>query len=426
MPSNSHRPNVRVSSDPNPVEKPVAVARIGGSWVRFVRELFAAQAPSDGLLTSIVFVLVAFGVVMVYSASAVYAKQTFHSSEFFLIRQASFAVLGLGAAVVLSRVDYRRLRALTYPVLFVVVGLMLFVALGFGTRAGGAARWIRLGPIGVQPAEVAKLAVIAWLAYSLSRKTESIRSFSVGFLPHVLVAGVLMLLCLKQPDFGSAVMIGLLTFVMLFVAGARTGYILGVALMAAPVVYALVMLNPYRAKRVQAFLDPFAHRYDIGYQVVESLLSFGAGGVHGVGLGDSKQKLFFLPEAHNDFIGAIIGEELGLVGIIGVVVVFATFLVRGYRVAMNAPDEYGRYLAVGITSFVGLQAFTNLAVATGMLPTKGLNLPFLSYGGTSLLVNCMAVGVLLNISRGVREPLPETASNDQSTQRNLMHHGASA
>jgi cell division protein FtsW len=369
----------------------------------FRRASSALAAPAAGradhLLAAVVVGLVAFGVVMVFSASAVYASQIHGSGHHFLVRQAVFAGLGLMLMLAAARVDYHRYRALTYPILGTAVLLLLVVAFGFGRSAGGASRWIQLGPINIQPSEVAKLALILWLAYSLSRKQARIRSFSVGFLPHVLMAGLLMLLCLKQPDFGSAVMIGLLTFVMMFAAGAKTGYILLAVLAAAPVGWALIASSPYRMRRIQAFLEPFEHRYDVGYQVAESLMSFGAGGATGAGIGDSRQKLFFLPEAHTDFISAIIGEELGFVGMAVLIAAFILLVVRGMRAAFRAPDDYGTWLGVGITMFIGLQAFTNLAVAMGMLPTKGLVLPFISYGGSSLLVNCVAAGILLNVSR---------------------------
>jgi cell division protein FtsW len=365
--------------------------------------------PADHLLAAVVVGLVAFGVVMVFSASAVYASQIHGSGHHFLARQAVFAAIGLALLLVAARVDYHRYRALTYPILGTAVLLLLVVALGFGRSAGGASRWIQLGPVNIQPSEVAKLALILWLAYSLSRKAERIRTFSVGFLPHVLMAGLLMLLCLEQPDFGSAVMIGLLTFVMMFAAGAKTGYILLAVLAAAPVGWALIASSPYRMRRIQAFLEPFEHRYDVGYQIAESLMSFGAGGPTGAGIGDSRQKLFFLPEAHTDFISAIIGEELGFVGMVVLIAAFILVVVRGMRAAFRAPDDYGTWLAVGITTFIGLQAFTNLAVAMGMLPTKGLVLPFISYGGSSLLVNCVAAGILLNVSRP-REVQVETGA----------------
>ncbi len=355
--------------------------------------------PADAILYGTIIALIAFGVVMVYSASAVVASQRYDNGYFFLIRQGIFALVALPLIVAVARIDYHRYRPLTYPMLAGVVGLMLVVAIGFGHSAGGAERWIALGPIHVQPAEVAKVALIFWLAYSLSKKRDKIKSFSVGFLPHVLMAGVLMILCLRQPDFGSAVMIGMLTFVLLFAAGARIGYILGAILCALPIVYVLVTSSAYRMRRIQSFLAPFENRQGAGYHVSESLLSFGSGGLSGVGIGDSRQKLFYLPEAHTDFIGAIVGEELGLIGILVLIAAFLIVFIRGVRTAFRAVDEYGTYLAVGITMFLGMQAFTNLAVVMGMLPTKGLVLPFISYGGSSLLVNSAAIGVLLNVSR---------------------------
>lgn len=354
---------------------------------------------ADALLYGTVIALIAFGVVMVYSASAVFASQQYGDAYFFLKRQGTFALVALPLIVAIARIDYHIYRPFTYPLLAGVVGLMLVVVLGFGHTAGGATRWIALGPIHVQPAEMAKVALIFWLAYSLSKKREKIKSFSVGFLPHVLMAGFLMILCLKQPDFGSAVMIGLLTFVLLFTAGAKLGYILGAFVAAAPVVYGLIVSDPMRVRRVLGFLRPFETRQDEGYQLWEAFLSYGSGGLDGVGIGDSRQKLFYLPEAHTDFISAIVAEELGFIGVALVIVAFVIVFVRGIRAAFRASDEYGTYLAVGITMFLGLQAFTNLAVVMGMLPTKGLALPFLSYGGSSLLVNSAAVGVLLNVSR---------------------------
>ncbi|MGE3636539.1 MAG: putative lipid II flippase FtsW, partial [Sandaracinaceae bacterium] len=373
--------------------------------------------PADAVLYGAVIALIAFGVVMVYSASSVFASQRYEDGAFFLVRQGVFALIALPLIVAIARIDYHRYRALTYPILAVVVGLMMVTALGFGHSAGGAARWIAVGPIHIQPAEMAKVAVIFWLAYSLSKKREKVKTFSVGFLPHVLGAGALMLLCLKQPDFGSAVMIAMLTFVLLFTAGARLGYILGAALIAIPTVYLLVVTTPYRMARIEGFLDPFGHRQGTGYHVAESLLSFGSGGVFGVGLGDSRQKLFYLPEAHTDFISAIIGEELGLIGILVIVTVFLLVFVRGMRIAWSAVDDYGTYLAVGITMFLGMQAFTNLAVAMGMVPTKGLVLPFISYGGSSLLVNAAAVGVLLNVSRPRRAPSGDAAPTEPKSSR---------
>ncbi len=358
-----------------------------------------ARGTVDPVLAGTVLALISFGVVMVYSASAVYAHEHFGNGQHYLVRQGTFAALGLGAMAVASRVDYRWYIKWTYPVLAVAIGLAFLVVVGLGTRAGGATRWLTLGPIHVQPAEVMKLALILWLAYSLTKKREQMASFSVGILPHAMVAMLLMMLCLLQPDFGSAVMIGVLSISLLFAAGARTGYLLAGVSVLAVAAYGLIASSPYRMRRIQAFLDPFAHRFDVGYQVSESLLSFGAGGVTGVGLGDSRQKLFYLPEARNDFIGAIVGEELGFIGVLALVLAYLLMFWRGLRISFRAPDRYGAYLGFGLTLFVTVQAFTNLAVAMGMLPTKGLVLPFVSYGGSSLMVNCAALGVLLSISR---------------------------
>ncbi len=354
---------------------------------------------ADVTLAATLVGLIAFGVVMVYSASAVYASNMFGDGHHFLIRQTIFASVALLLLWVTTHLDIALLRRSTYPLLLVAVLMMVAVALGLGRSAGGATRWVAIGRVNVQPAELAKLAMIMWLAHSLAKKAHRVRTFSIGFLPHVLVAGLLMLLCLAQPDFGSAVMIGLLTFVVLFAAGAKAGYLLGCTLLVLPIGYAAIASSPYRMRRITAFLEPFEHRQGAGYQITESLMSFGSGGWTGVGLGDGRQKLLFLPEAHTDFISAIIGEELGFIGVLLLCAAFVWVVLRGLRAAWRAQDEYAGYLAAGMTLFIGLQAFTNLAVALGLLPTKGLALPFVSYGGSSLLVNAAAAGIILNTSR---------------------------
>lgn len=359
----------------------------------------AVVGPADAVLTAVVVGLVAFGVVMVYSASAVHAQVRLHDSTFFLVRQSAYAGLGLATMFVLAGIDYHRFRALTYVIFGISGSLLVAVAFGAGHAAGGATRWIQVGPVNIQPAEVAKVAVIFWLAYSLAKKRDKLTDFSVGFLPHVLFAGVFMMLCMVQPDFGSAVMIGTITFVLLFTAGTRLGYLLGTVVLAIPVLVIAVIIEPYRLRRVMGFLGMGENVADATYQVDQSSFAFAQGGLSGVGLGDSRQKLLFLPEAHTDFISAIVGEELGLIGTGLLVLAFALIVVRAMRAASRAADDYGTYLATGIGTFVGLQAFTNLGVAMGLLPTKGLVLPFMSYGGSSLLVNCAAIGVLLNVSR---------------------------
>ncbi len=359
----------------------------------------ATESTLDLPLLGVTLLLVVFGVVMVYSASAVFAEHQHHDGQYYLVRQSLYAVLGLLGLGFFARLDYRGLRRLTYPLLAVTALLLVAVVVGFGHEGGGAARWLRLGPIRIQPAEIAKVTLVLWLAHSLSKKSLKIRTFSVGFLPHLLVAGFLMLLCLRQPDFGSAVVLGALTFTLLFVAGARTGYILGAVVLALPVARWLIIGTGYRLHRWQAFVDPWHHRGDSAYQLVESLLSFGSGGLTGVGLGDSRQKLFFLPEAHTDFIGAIIGEELGFIGVSALLAAYTFLAWRGVRIALRASDDYGAYVAFGITTLLALQALINLGVAMGQLPTKGLTLPFISFGGSSLVVDLAGIGILLSVSR---------------------------
>jgi cell division protein FtsW len=375
------------------------------------------RGPADPVILGITIALIAFGVVMVFSGSAVFAQQRFGNGYYFLVRQAAYAAVAVPLMLGLSRLDHRRFRVFSYPALLASTALLVWVALGFGHRVGGAARWITVGPVHVQPAETAKLAMILWLAASLSKKQEAIRTFKVGILPHVLVMVVLSILCLCQPDFGSAVMIVALTVVLLFCAGAKVGPIALVTMGLGALGALLVWTHPYRMRRIEAFLDPFGHRRDAGYQIAESILAFGSGGATGVGIGDSRQKLFFLPEVHTDFISAIVGEELGFVGVALLVLAFTWIVVRGVRIAFAAADDYGAFLAVGVSMFVGLQALTNLGVAMGMLPTKGLVLPFVSYGGSALLVNAAAMGILLSVSRTARTDEEARATNQDGAER---------
>jgi cell division protein FtsW len=377
----------------------------GVSWFTRAREVaLGTRFPkviggADPYLFGAVVALIVLGVVMVYSASSVRAVRLYGDGHHFLLRQVIYAAIGLPIMLILARFDYHRLRGLGLLSLVVAGGLLLAVVLGAGRNAGGAARWIQVGPINIQPAELTKVALILWLSESLAKKTQKIRSFQVGFLPHVIVVGCLVVLCMAQPDFGSSVILVLLTFVLLFVAGVKLGYMLAGAALILPLVYFALRLKEYRWQRIVAFTDPLKHRMTGGYQIVESWFSFGAGGLTGVGLGDSRQKLLFLPEAHTDFIAAIVAEELGFIGFSLLVLGFVIVILRGLSAAFRAPDDHGLYLGVGLTMFVGLQAVTNLAVVLGLLPTKGLTLPFLSFGGSSLLVNCAAVGILLNVSR---------------------------
>ncbi|HLL00409.1 MAG TPA: putative lipid II flippase FtsW [Myxococcaceae bacterium] len=361
----------------------------------------AAAAPVrfDPLLLCAVLALVALGLVMVYSASAILAQDKLGDSLYFLKRQLMAAGLGVVAMAVAMKVGWRRLARLAWPLLIVTLILLVLVLIpGIGTTAGGARRWIRFPGFGLQPAELAKFAWVVYLSYSLAKKREKVATFSVGFLPHLLLCGVLVALCMRQPDFGSSVLLVFLLFVLLFAAGTKLSYLVGSVLLALPLAYVAIASSPYRMKRVTAFLDPWAHRHDSGYQVAESLMSIGSGGLTGLGLGDGRQKLFFLPEAHTDFIFAIIGEELGLVGVTLLVALYAIVIWRGVRISLAAPETFGTYLGLGLTSIIAFQAAVNMCVAMGLLPTKGLTLPFVSYGGTSLLVLMGAAGVLLSLS----------------------------
>ncbi|WNG19918.1 putative lipid II flippase FtsW [Cystobacter fuscus] len=353
----------------------------------------------DALLLCAVLSLVSLGLVMVYSASAVMAQDKLGDSLYFLHRHLLAAGIGVVAMAVGMKVGWRRLARLAYPLLLVTLVLLVLVLIpGIGTTVGGARRWIRLPGFSLQPAEVAKFAWVVYLSYSLAKKREKVATFSVGFLPHLLLCGLLVGLCMLQPDFGSSVLLVFLLFALLFAAGTKVSYLVGSVLLALPLAYAAIATSPYRMKRVLAFLDPWAHRHDIGYQVAESLMSIGSGGLTGLGLGDGRQKLFFLPEAHTDFIFAIIGEELGLLGVGVLVGLYAIIIWRGIRASLAAPEAFGTYLGLGLTSIIAVQAAVNMCVAMGLLPTKGLTLPFVSYGGSSLVVLMGGAGVLLSLS----------------------------
>jgi cell division protein FtsW len=365
------------------------------------RPLFRRQSDEgsiDPVLAAIVIALIGFGVVMVYSASAIEATIQLKDPQYYLKKQVLYSILALGLMWATSHIDYHRYRRATYPILAVVTVLLLLCVVGFGHSGGGARRWLTIGPVHIQPAEMAKLGLVLWLSYSLSKKAEKIRTFLIGFVPHLIMAGFLMFLCLKQPDFGSAVVLLFLTFTMLFVAGAKLGYLLGGSIAGAVAGVALIYSRSYRMARYLAWLDMDKHRQDVAYQPFQSVMSFGSGGALGLGIGRGLQVLY-LPEAHTDFISAIVGEELGFVGVLALCGCYLVLVSRGVRVALFARDDYGSYIAFGIATMFGVQALVNLAVAMAILPTKGLTLPFVSYGGSSLLVNAVAAGILLNVSR---------------------------
>ncbi|HEY6098894.1 MAG TPA: putative lipid II flippase FtsW, partial [Anaeromyxobacter sp.] len=337
--------------------------------------------------------------VMVYSASAVTAAQKLDDQFWFLKRQLAAAGMGLGLLVLALRLGHQRVAVLAYPLLAATFVLMLLVLVpGLGRAAGGARRWLDLGLVRFQPAELAKVALVLYLARSLSRKGEKVRMFSIGVLPHLVVTGLLVLLCLAQRDLGSGVILFLVLFAMLFASGARVAILAGAVVAALPVAWYVVKTTPYRWARVVAWLDPEAHRQGAGYQLWESLVGTASGGWFGQGLGEGKGKLYYLPAAPTDFIGAVLAEETGLLGVLLLVGLFALLVWRGARAALNASDPFGCYAALGLTTLVGAQAVVNLSVVFGLLPTKGLTLPFVSYGGSSLLTLLAAAGVLLSVS----------------------------
>jgi cell division protein FtsW len=345
-----------------------------------------------------VLLLVGMGIVMVYSASSAMALKKFGSDYFFLKKQAMFSLIGIVVLVAFSYIPFRLYRVFVYPVLATAVMMLVAVVFsGLGVTAGGSARWLQLGPVRFQPSELARMALVIYMAYSMSKKGDLLRDFYVGFLPHFLVLGLFMGLLLVQPDFGSIVIFATLTWIMLFVGGCRITHLLSVVLVLAPMAWLFMTHAEYRVKRLMSFMDPWQYPADEGYQIVHSLMAFGTGGVTGAGIGKGYQKLFYLPEPHTDFIFSVVGEELGLIGVMIVILLYGIILMRGIRIARHAQDRFGSLLAMGITVTLGLQVCINMGVALGMLPTKGLTLPFLSYGGTSLLINMAAVGIMMNI-----------------------------
>ncbi|MGH7374691.1 MAG: putative lipid II flippase FtsW [Candidatus Rokuibacteriota bacterium] len=351
-------------------------------------------------LFGVVVALVCVGVVMVYSASAIVAADRFHDPFFFLKKQLFWAVLGLGCLWGGMLLDYRWLERMVMPLLVLSFALLVLVLVPpFGQSINGTRRWFHLGPVSFQPVELAKFSLVLYLASFLTRRQETIGRFTEGLLPILLVAGGMAALTLLQPDLGNGLALIILTLALAYMAGARVQHMAAIAGCALPVVIALIAMKPYRWRRMVAFVNPWDDPQGSGFQIIQSFLALGSGGWLGVGLGDSKQKLFYLPEPHTDFIFAIIGEELGLVGATSIVALFALLIWRGLRVGLRAPDAFGAYLGLGLTIMLATQTLVNLGVVTGALPTKGLPLPFISFGGSALLMTMFSAGVLLNISQ---------------------------
>jgi cell division protein FtsW len=345
-----------------------------------------------------VLFLVGIGMVMVYSASSAVALTKFGSDYFFLRKQAMFAVVGIFALFVCRHIPFRIYWHLTYPILIFSMILLVVVHIpGIGYKAGGASRWIRIGAFTFQPSEFARLAMIFFMAYSLCKKQEKIRDFSIGFVPHVLILGIFGILFHFQPDFGTIIIFSVIAWIMMFIGGVRLLHLATPLVLILPLLSYIMIKASYRLDRIMTFLDPWQFPQDGGYQVIHSLMAFGSGGLFGAGIGQGYQKLFYLPESHTDFIFSVIGEEIGLVGVIFIIALYVLIIWRGLMIAKNTEDFYGSLIAAGITTSFALQVCINMGVALGLLPTKGLTLPFLSYGGTSLLLNMAAIGILMNI-----------------------------
>ena len=346
--------------------------------------------------------LTCFGVVMVYSASSVMADKRYHDGFFFLKRQGLFAILGFAIMLTVMRIDYHVWKRLAAPALLACLGLLVIVLIpGIGGKAGGSSRWIKLPGFNLQPSEMAKIALIMYMAYSLDKKQDKVKNFTSGIIPYMIVLALLIGCLAMQPDLGGALTLVAVAFTMLFAAGTRLSHILSMVLLALPLL-AYKLNRGYHKGRMEAWSNPWSDPAGKGFQIIQSWLALGTGGLFGQGLGEGKQKLFYLPEAHTDFILSVVGEELGFLGVVVIIAMFFLLVQRAMRIAVAAPDTFGRFLALGIAVLFGIEATVNMGVITGLLPTKGLALPFISYGGSSLLISLFAVGILLNISSGLK------------------------
>jgi cell division protein FtsW len=348
-------------------------------------------------------ILCCIGIVMVYSASSAISMQAHDTLFYYMQRQLIFFGISLCVLFVAASFPYRLYKHLAYLILMVSFGLLTAVLVpALGIKAGGASRWLDLGILRFQPAEFAKLALILFMAYSLAKKQPMIKDFSVGFFPHALIFGLFSLLIIFQPDFGTIVVLGMICWGMMFVAGVKILHLLCPLPLIIPAVYFLVYKVEYRLARILTFLNPWDAPYNEGYQITHSLKAFGSGGLFGQGIGLGMQKMHYLPEPHTDFIFSIIGEELGLLGVLAILGLYGIILVRGCNIAKNADTLFGSFAASGLTLYLGLQIIINTGVALNVFPTKGLTLPFISYGGTSLVINMAAMGILMNIGASTR------------------------
>lgn len=361
----------------------------------------------DPWIASAAIFLVAMGTVLVYSASAFRAESQTGDPSLYLVRHLISIGIGVVCLFVVLRIPIEWWSRGAYPLLIITAILLILLQVpGLGREVNGAVRWLRLGPVSFQPGELAKLSVVVYLAHSLAKKREKASSFSIGFVPHVVITSAIVGLVIIQPDIGTSAVIYATLGLMLFVAGTRIGYLVLAIVAALPVAYSYVATHRHAAARLLVFLDPESYKQGIGYQVWESIVSFGSGGAWGLGLGAGKQKLYFLPESHTDFIFAVIGQELGLVGVVLVIVAFGIVVGRGMWIASKLPCRFPMFLAFGVSSWLALQTAVNMAVVMALLPTKGLTLPFVSYGRSSMVMSLVALGVLLRATSEHRQSSP--------------------
>lgn len=359
----------------------------------------------------VTLVLIVIGTVMIYSASSIIAMERFNNEYHFLKKQLIFVFLGLVAMGIMSKIPYQHLRKVAYLGILVSFALLCIVLIpGFGLTVGGATRWLRIGGISFQVTEVVKVALVLFLAHFFTKKAEHIREFLKVFLVPLIMTFAMIGMILLQPDFGTAVVIMAVMLFMFYLAGCRILYISGVVAAFMPVGIALIMYKSYRLKRFLSFLDPWQDPNNSGFQIIQSFISFGSGGPFGVGIGNSMQKLFYLPEPHTDFILSVIAEEGGFIAVSAVIILFAILIIRGFLITLHSPDLFGTLLAGGLTVIIAVEVCINMACVMGLLPTKGLALPFLSYGGTSLIVSMSIIGILLNISSSVHEAAADGAT----------------
>ena len=359
----------------------------------------ARKLKSDKVLFLSTLLLVCASVVMVYSASAVLALDRYRQPYLFLVKQSMWAALGLAVLGIVMRFDYRNYRQPTFIwTALIVVGVGL-VAVLFSPPINNARRWFGLGGMGVQPSELAKLSAIFFMAAILERRMHRINDVTYSLTPIAIVVGLLVVLILLEPDFGTSMSLVTIAVVMIFAAGISYQYLVASALCALPVMYIVLMSAAYRRRRLLAFLDPWDDPLGDGFQIIQSLIAVGTGGVFGRGLMAGVQKLFYLPAPHTDFIYSVIAEELGLIGATAILLCFSVIVWRGLRISLHAPDQFGAFLALGLTTMIAVQALVNISVVLGLMPTKGIPLPFVSAGGSSLLINLLGMGILLNVSQ---------------------------